>query len=296
MAEELINYIKENRVKGIPDDQIRQNLLNNGWKQTDIDAAFLQLDAPPSSLPPFPIKPPSTQSPSLNLKEHKSFLNLKVLIAVVAVILLLTASGASYFLFIKKKPSMDKSKQTTTSDSQKQTDSSQVQPSNPQTQQTQSQTSLPATWSECIVFPNESDYIPERIGVEFVADSREEYQPQGFLGKYVRVATQENVNVLKPEEFGPQFSVVVKKRSAGEDGNIDKIWQIYNEQYSPLGPKLVRMTMFGHEASSVSGDNRTVIYSLITSHNVFIEINAIGDETKAETYYQEWLKTICQKS
>ena len=74
MAEEIINYIKENLAKGVPQDQIRQSLLTSGWKQADIDAAFLQLDAPPSSLPPFPIKPSSAQNQPLKPKEENSCL------------------------------------------------------------------------------------------------------------------------------------------------------------------------------------------------------------------------------
>ena len=103
MAEELINYIRENLAKGVPQDQIRQSLLTSGWKQADIDAAFLQLDAPPSSLPPFPIKPPSAQTPPLKVKEPESFFNPKILIAAVTVILLLTAGGGYYFFVFKKK-------------------------------------------------------------------------------------------------------------------------------------------------------------------------------------------------
>ena len=306
MAEELINYIRENLAKGVPKDQIRQSLLTSGWKQADIDAAFLQLEAPPSSLPPFPIKPPSAQNPPLKIKEQKSWLNPKILIGVIVLTLLITAGSSSYFLFIKEKPAVEENKQIPTSDSQKQTDSSQDQPSSPQAQQTQSQTSLPATWSECKVLPNESDYVPERIFIPgivneyFVADSRSDYQPQGFLGKYGRNATQENLKVLKPEDFGNQFTITVKKRSEGEDGNIDNIWQVYNQEYAPLGPKLIKKTYYGHEASVISGDSgeglQSLIYSLISSHDIFIQINARGDETKAETYYQEWLRTICQKN
>src|SRR3990167_10335846 len=102
MAEEIINYIKENLAKGVPQDKIRQSLLAKGWKQTDIDAAFLQLEAPPSSLPPFPIKPSSTQNPPTKIKEQKSWLNLKILMLAVLVILLVLSSGIGIYLAIGK--------------------------------------------------------------------------------------------------------------------------------------------------------------------------------------------------
>src|SRR3990167_8414479 len=99
MAEEIINYIKENLAKGVPQDKIRQSLLAKGWKQTDIDVAFLQLEAPPSSLPPFPIKPPSALNPPPKIKEQKSFLSPKILLALIVIFLLLITGGSSYFFF-----------------------------------------------------------------------------------------------------------------------------------------------------------------------------------------------------
>lgn len=71
MSEELINYIKENQAKGVPEDQIRQTLLTSGWQQADIDAAFTQLSVPQAPNPPIPTT--QTQPSSLNLKEHKPF-------------------------------------------------------------------------------------------------------------------------------------------------------------------------------------------------------------------------------
>ena len=111
MAEEIINYIKENLAKGVPQDQIRQSLLAKGWKQTDIDVAFLQLEAPPSSLPPFPIKPQLAQNQPPKSAGQKSFLNPKILIAV---IFLLIVGGISYFLIIKKGSFPGSSKVTQT--------------------------------------------------------------------------------------------------------------------------------------------------------------------------------------
>lgn len=101
MAEEIINYIKENLAKGLTQDQIRQSLLNSGWKQTDIEAAFLQLDAPPSSLPPFPIKPPPAQNPPLKPKIQKPFFNKKILVVIPIIMLLVTVG---LFIYSKKKP------------------------------------------------------------------------------------------------------------------------------------------------------------------------------------------------
>lgn len=141
------------------------------------------------------------------------------------------------------------------------------------------------TWNDCKVLPNEKSYLPQHIGNEYTADSIGPNEPNGYLAKYYQV----------PSVF---FSVQIKKRSAGEDGDIDKRWQLYNQQYSPLGPKLVRKTYFGNEASLVSGDSgegpRTLIYSLIPSHNIFIEINAKGDRIRAENYYNEWFNAVCQ--
>ena len=305
--------------KGLSQDQIRQSLLAGGWKQADIDAAFLQLEAPPSSLPPFPIKPPSAQNPPLKIKEQKSFLTPKILIGVIVLTLLIAAGSGSYFLFIKEKPAVEENKQISTSDSKKQTDSSQNQLSNPQTQQTQSQTSLPATWNECKVLPNENDYVPERIGEEFAADTREEQQPNGFVGKYYIQATKENVDTFKDAKLEDlTFSLIVKKRSNGEYGDINASWNEINKLYTEYVGKEVNGTTiskgtkkdyFGNQTvvgvqKYISGtDNEeetlTQLVSLIPSHNMLIQILAVGNRDKSadvELYYQKWLKGICQKT
>jgi len=102
VIEELEKYIKDNLTNGVSQDQISQNLVASGWKQADIDAAFLQLNVPQGSLPPFPVKPPAKQDPHLKAKEQKSFLNLKILILLVIIAVLLITGSTSCFLLIKK--------------------------------------------------------------------------------------------------------------------------------------------------------------------------------------------------
>src|SRR3990167_4676583 len=115
MTEELINYIKENLARGVSQDQIHQTLLNTGWQQADINAAFSQLGIPQSPLPPVSNITQSTQSPPTKPKEPKSFLNPKIIIAVVAIIILLTAGIGSHFLFSKEGLVTSENEQTKTS-------------------------------------------------------------------------------------------------------------------------------------------------------------------------------------
>ena len=55
----LLNYIKQKRSEGTPDENIRHVLLAKGWNAADIEAAFSEIDAPtppktPGSIPPPP--------------------------------------------------------------------------------------------------------------------------------------------------------------------------------------------------------------------------------------------------
>lgn len=46
---EVQNYINQSRAAGMPDDQIRQTLVAQGWQQADLDQAFGTTAAPASS-------------------------------------------------------------------------------------------------------------------------------------------------------------------------------------------------------------------------------------------------------
>ncbi|KKS13797.1 MAG: hypothetical protein UU67_C0016G0010 [Candidatus Daviesbacteria bacterium GW2011_GWB1_41_5] len=107
MNQELINYIRENLAKGIPHEQIRQTLLNNGWQTEDIEAAFSQLQVPQTILPPISDNTQSTFGSKLKLKEHGVFLTPKILITFL-IIFGLTAIGGSYFYFFREKPETSK--------------------------------------------------------------------------------------------------------------------------------------------------------------------------------------------
>ena len=109
MNEQLVNYIKENLAKGVAQDQIRQTLLTSGWQPADIDAAFLQLNSLQQ------LKPPQ-----ISIKDQKSFLNPKILIAAIVFALLLTAGGSSYFFFFREKLAPSDNQQIGTSETQSQ--------------------------------------------------------------------------------------------------------------------------------------------------------------------------------
>lgn len=52
MNPELINYIAGARRAGMPDPEIKQNLLNQGWQSTDVEAALTAPSAPTAAPQP----------------------------------------------------------------------------------------------------------------------------------------------------------------------------------------------------------------------------------------------------
>ena len=109
MDQNLLNYIKENLAKGVPQDQIRQSLITSGWQSTDIDAAFLQLNSQQQ------LKPPQ-----ISIKEQKSFFNPKILVAAIVLALLLTAGGGAYLYSRTKSASSNTPPKQETSETQQQ--------------------------------------------------------------------------------------------------------------------------------------------------------------------------------
>lgn len=51
---ELQNYIRQARVQGLPESQIRQNLLSGGWNDVDISEAFASLQVSAAASSPVP--------------------------------------------------------------------------------------------------------------------------------------------------------------------------------------------------------------------------------------------------
>ena len=54
ITQELLNYINSQLQQGVDVTQIRQNLINIGWTQADIDTAFNSRTPAPVATPPPP--------------------------------------------------------------------------------------------------------------------------------------------------------------------------------------------------------------------------------------------------
>src|SRR3989344_700633 len=293
MNQEIINYIKENLAKGVAEDQIRQSLVARGWQQADIDAAFLQLEAPPSSLPPFPIKPPSAQSPSLSLKKHKPFLNLKVLIASVAITFLLIAGGSSYFFFFKEKPTVEESKQTTTSNSQKQTDSSQNQLSNPQTQQTQLQGGN-KDYTACFSKYDEK-FMPENIGYykRYIEWGKSPVPDDNFsiIGSF-RVPVNWGLTGLYSRSQQELLSFAVADVVDVNDYHFQNLQRGYTNEVINGMPVAIEIIEDSPENQGVLIAN-TSIQALIPGTKVFIIFGFKPQERGAKEIFATWLNSVC---
>lgn len=91
---EIVSYIKAEKAKGTGDETIRANLLNNGWKQEDINEAMASLagaDGAPANHAE-PITPEMIRA----LKQYRSKLRL-VIFAALAIITIIFFIVNGYF-------------------------------------------------------------------------------------------------------------------------------------------------------------------------------------------------------
>ena len=197
MQPELETFIKENLAEGVTKDQIRQSLLQNGWKTSDIDNAFSQLEVTPSlplsSLPPFPIIQQSNPVPQIQTKEKKPLLKLskpKILILLIVILILSVGTGGSY-LYLNSK--------TGFSDSNPSSETATPEVNSP-SEDTTSSTSQPTIiwdWKTYnsqkygVSFKYPLDWILNELDVEpdlvVTANSPDEHYTNGILDKGYKV-------------------------------------------------------------------------------------------------------------
>ena len=296
--QELTNYIKENLAKGVPEDQIRQSLLAKGWKQADIDAAFVQLAAPPSSLPPFPIKPPSTQNPPLKIKEPKSFFNPKILIAAIAVIFLLTAGGGFYFFVFKEKsPATENSvekqnQQGLTTETPNQTGSNQDQVKL-QTPQTQSPTSG-KDYSACFSKYDEN-FMPENIGnYKKTIEWGKSPTPQdnfSIIGSF-RVPVNWGLTGLYSRSQQELLLFAVADVVDINDYHFQDLQQGYNNEVINGLPVVIGTVEDSPENQGVLIAN-TFVRTIVPSTKVYIIFGFKPQENRPKEIFSNWLNSVC---
>lgn len=108
LNQQLIDYIKKARETGLPDEQIRASLINNGWQPNDVEEGFKSFVSPVSSMPTVS---PTEKSYSGDVYGNKpttiiggkSSSNKKLIFAVV-IILVLLAGGAGAYYFRNNLP------------------------------------------------------------------------------------------------------------------------------------------------------------------------------------------------
>lgn len=88
LNQELIIYINQAKSQNIPDEQIKNILLQNGWAKLDIDMAFGGVNLPQAPFPPSPIKNDPAQGNMWDAFEHiLLFISLYVLATSVGLML-----------------------------------------------------------------------------------------------------------------------------------------------------------------------------------------------------------------
>src|SRR5688572_8851849 len=111
MNPQLINYIQQKRLAGVPDDQIKQNLLESGWELSQVSQA-LSIN-PGNDAPPPPVPLPAQPIAVVNTFTTRGieyvimFISLWVTATTIGVLLhdlvdnmFTTTGGESYFNFI----------------------------------------------------------------------------------------------------------------------------------------------------------------------------------------------------
>jgi len=108
MNQQLIDYIKKCRALVIDDQQIRQDLLEAGWSENDINDSFNSLNISINSSSINNAKP--EVGIISDIKPQKNFL--KIVITILAIVLICGLGVGGYFLFIQKKQAIQTSPQS----------------------------------------------------------------------------------------------------------------------------------------------------------------------------------------
>ncbi len=91
ISPELDSYVTNARKQGLTNDQIKQELIKNGWSVSDVDAA-MAISSSPSPMPQPPLEPdPFTPETSQTPKNYK-----KIFVGTIVALLILGGSTLAY--------------------------------------------------------------------------------------------------------------------------------------------------------------------------------------------------------
>ncbi|MEK7580751.1 MAG: hypothetical protein AAB512_00565 [Patescibacteria group bacterium] len=170
------------------------------------------------------------------------------------------------------------------------------------------------SWDDCKVLPKESDYIPTNLGKEY---GKDENGPSS-TGSYILNAEfipKGNIETINLQDIG--FGVQVRKKAASEEGDINKLWDFYNNYMTKdnVGKEMNGSTLVSVEKKNLYG-NLTLIFaakgisgqtgketiytqlmSIVPNHSMLITIMEEGDKDKItdiQNKYQKWFDFACQ--
>ena len=279
MDQNLLNYIRENLGKGVPQEQIRQTLLTSGWQSTDVDAAFMQLN--PQQQP---------QAPQIQFKEQKSFLNPKILIAVVLIIMLLLASAGSYLFFFKNSVSInDVDKSSNASNFKKESVNSEQALNNGAIQLDLGGINL----ADCID-PDRPGMFPSQIG-EFYQDA----SSKGWYRKNPEKLADQDILIEVEKVFNnkPRHYLESYENPIARD-NAEK-----NEQYIEIGEiKGTKLLILAYKSSK---DHYIVISGFTQSNGIDFGFTFNDDNfstalpediSKGKSLFTEWVTKACSNA
>jgi hypothetical protein len=149
------------------------------------------------------------------------------------------------------------------------------------------------TWKDCKVLPNEKDYLPEAFG-SFAADTIEEHEPKGWLGKYYG-STGESDSAAESLLGG--MSIIVRKDKNSESYIKEAFDLDKNELTKNLhgAPTFVGVIMVNHNNADVrlTLEGFTSVISIVEKHQLVIEMAV---RNQPEVAYGLWFDAVCKKA
>lgn len=272
-------------------------------------------NALPQVDPNLPINETQSAQPSQTPPPPKSFPLKKVLLASLVLFLIIGLAGAGRFLYQK---SANKDSAQNKSEALALASPTSAIENNLSQQVSNSLTEALSTnkksWDECKVFEKESDYIPTNLGKEYAKDENGPSSTGSYIlnAEFIPKGEMETIN-LKDIGFGVQ----VRKKAASEEGDINKLWDFYNNYFTQdkVGKELDGSTLVSVEKKNLYG-NLTLIYaakgisgqtgketvytqlmSIVPNHSMLITIMEEGDKDKVndiQNKYQKWFDFACQ--
>lgn len=280
MDPNLLNFIKENLARGIPQDQIRQTLLGAGWKSEDIDSAFNQLQSPLSA--------------TVAAVPHKSPFNIKfLLLGILAAILLASAAGGAY-LFITKKnsptgTSSDRSNPTQTTQQDQQ--SQQPSQASPQTQTAPAQTSDSSNkYAACF----------SKYDEKFMPNSLSNYGGvMGNDGKPIIVrypVPVDNFSIVGVDHVKANWGITGTYVQSGYPQSGGSLIFSVGDVLDPPNyflPGVQTELIEGLQVIVGSSEEGSSIQTIVPNTNVVIVFVFKPQEPNAKAIFANWLKLVC---